>query len=238
MTVQARNMFNDSSKLLRLAIRDAAAGSDYTGAYQLSYSLMSLLVERAAQLQPLKLYSLAHILAPTLSAAPTDRDSGADSTTGIQGFQQHLSQSQKKLLQEAKDVADAALQLFAKQQQQLLASAVDTRAMSFVDNLRYDSLDSVKALLQKLPGMESTLMCDSDPAEIAAVLKAVAEGMGHYYSRDLQSFMAGHLYQCPNGHLFVIGECGGAMQVWHAVGSASTACPLVWDGVQEIAGAL
>jgi hypothetical protein len=31
--------------------------------------------------------------------------------------------------------------------------------------------------------------------------------------------MAGHLYECPNGHLFVIGECGGAMQVrspWHA----------------------
>lgn len=37
---------------------------------------------------------------------------------------------------------------------------------------------------------------------------------GHYYSNlGLESFMAGHLYECPNGHLFVIGECGGAMQV-------------------------
>lgn len=23
----------------------------------------------------------------------------------------------------------------------------------------------------------------------------------------------GHFYTCPNGHIYVIGECGGAMQV-------------------------
>jgi hypothetical protein len=35
-----------------------------------------------------------------------------------------------------------------------------------------------------------------------------------YYNRlGLQGFMNGHLYECPNGHLFVIGECGQAMQV-------------------------
>lgn len=26
-------------------------------------------------------------------------------------------------------------------------------------------------------------------------------------------FSAGHWYQCPNGHPYVIGDCGGAMQV-------------------------
>lgn len=37
---------------------------------------------------------------------------------------------------------------------------------------------------------------------------------GRYDSNlGLQSFMTGHLYECPNGHLFVIGECGQAMQV-------------------------
>lgn len=39
-----------------------------------------------------------------------------------------------------------------------------------------------------------------------------AEGK-YYNGLGLQGFMNGHLYECPNGHLFVIGECGQAMQV-------------------------
>jgi len=39
-----------------------------------------------------------------------------------------------------------------------------------------------------------------------------AEG-GDYIDMGFNSFMAGHLYQCPNGHLFVIGDCGQAVQV-------------------------
>ena len=37
------------------------------------------------------------------------------------------------------------------------------------------------------------------PEELAAVKAAVQLGRGHWY-------------RCPNGHMYAIGECGGAMQ--------------------------
>lgn len=54
---------------------------------------------------------------------------------------------------------------------------------------------------------------DDSQAVLAAVRRAVyaAErrntGQGRF-----EDFMRGHAYRCPNGHLYVIGECGGAMQ--------------------------
>ncbi|KAB5591848.1 NFX1-type zinc finger protein [Ceratobasidium theobromae] len=43
--------------------------------------------------------------------------------------------------------------------------------------------------------------------ERAAILRAMMEGAGHD-----RLWHTGHFYQCPNGHPYVIGECGGAMQ--------------------------
>ncbi|KAG8720714.1 hypothetical protein FRC09_009100 [Ceratobasidium sp. 395] len=44
-------------------------------------------------------------------------------------------------------------------------------------------------------------------AERATILRAMMEGAGHD-----RLWHTGHFYQCPNGHPYVIGECGGAMQ--------------------------
>lgn len=58
-----------------------------------------------------------------------------------------------------------------------------------------------------------------------SILLCGVQAEGRYYSgMGLASFMAGHLYECPNGHLFVIGECGGAMQV-----SGTVCCILNFD---------
>ena len=35
---------------------------------------------------------------------------------------------------------------------------------------------------------------------------------------------AGHWYKCPNGHVYAIGECGGAMEVGHSI---NTECPQI-----------
>jgi hypothetical protein len=34
----------------------------------------------------------------------------------------------------------------------------------------------------------------------------------HLDISDVTSFMQRHLYRCPNGHLYVIGDCGQAME--------------------------
>ncbi|CAE6473590.1 unnamed protein product [Rhizoctonia solani] len=44
-------------------------------------------------------------------------------------------------------------------------------------------------------------------AERAAIMRAMMQGAGHD-----RLWHTGHFYQCPNGHPYVIGECGGAMQ--------------------------
>ncbi|KAF8730672.1 P-loop containing nucleoside triphosphate hydrolase protein, partial [Rhizoctonia solani] len=45
-------------------------------------------------------------------------------------------------------------------------------------------------------------------AERSAIMRAMMQGAGHD-----RLWHTGHFYQCPNGHPYVIGECGGAMQV-------------------------
>ncbi|KEP50888.1 NFX1-type zinc finger protein [Rhizoctonia solani 123E] len=64
--------------------------------------------------------------------------------------------------------------------------------------------------------------------ERTAILRAMMEGAGND-----RLWHTGHFYQCPNGHPYVIGECGGAMQ-------AST-CPecgarIGGSGHQSLAG--
>ncbi|KDN37126.1 hypothetical protein RSAG8_10335, partial [Rhizoctonia solani AG-8 WAC10335] len=49
-------------------------------------------------------------------------------------------------------------------------------------------------------------------AERAAIMQAMMQGAGHD-----RLYHTGHFYQCPNGHPYVIGECGGAME--------ESACP-------------
>ena len=50
--------------------------------------------------------------------------------------------------------------------------------------------------------------------EMLSVLAAVAgRETSIYGGGDALAWLSGHLYQCPNGHLYTIGDCGGAMQM-------------------------
>lgn len=73
------------------------------------------------------------------------------------------------------------------------------------------TVSSVQQLLQKLPQVWESVQQDAS-TEMAEVLQALFTAeFGRGYG-NMASFMRGHLHQCPNGHFFVIGECGGAME--------------------------
>ena len=44
--------------------------------------------------------------------------------------------------------------------------------------------------------------------DISSIVRAVNQAEGEYYERSWSS----HWYECPNGHPYFIGECGGAME--------------------------
>jgi hypothetical protein len=72
---------------------------------------------------------------------------------------------------------------------------------------------AVLKLLQKLPEVwESVQKEEAAAAEMAGVLQALFKAEFSRGYGDVTNFMRGHLHTCPNGHFFVIGECGGAMQ--------------------------
>lgn len=71
---------------------------------------------------------------------------------------------------------------------------------------------AVAALLQKLPEVWASVQKDAAAAEVAGVLQALFRAEFRRGYGGVTSFMRGHLHTCPNGHFFVIGECGGAMQ--------------------------
>eukprot|EP00775_Hariotina_reticulata_P006332 gene6332-6566_t len=102
-----------------------------------------------------------------------------------------------------------------KMQRQQLLEAAEGRLMEQQEvlQMRHSDIETIQELLIKLPDVAAQLANDGlDAAEVAVVLAAVMQGEGGW-QRDLQSFMQGHLYQCPNGHVFVIGDYGGAMQL-------------------------
>jgi hypothetical protein len=69
--------------------------------------------------------------------------------------------------------------------------------------------------------------------EMLRALAAVAgSDLNIYGGVDALSWLSGHLYQCPNGHVYTIGECGGAMQ--------ASRCPecgaVIGGGSHQLAG--
>ena len=49
--------------------------------------------------------------------------------------------------------------------------------------------------------------------ELAMKLKSNLDFTSHIKMlRKAMGIGKGHFFKCPNGHLFVIGECGGAME--------------------------
>jgi hypothetical protein len=124
-----------------------------------------------------------------------------------------------RMQQEVLSAIDAlgtdALSMHAAHQPSKTAASTDAGQMAAPSSSGSSSLhtaDAVRTLLKKLPEVWESVQQDTAAAEMAGVLQALfnaefARGYG-----TVASFMRGHLHQCPNGHFFVIGECGGAMQ--------------------------
>jgi hypothetical protein len=236
---EATALFGNTCKDLQWAENAAAYAQCYTSSYRLSHCLMLLLIERAKQLQSFKHTTMLDLLSglqdrPTAPAMPwssqpaaTSSSSAAAAATSGSGTRHHqilknLKDAQQRLLKQAEQVGEAAERLFARQRQQLLQSAEgNLMEQHEVLQMRHADIEAIQQLSAKLPNVAAELTADNglDAAEVAAVLAAVMKGEGGWQS-NLQSFMQGHLYSCPNGHLFVIGECGGAMQVMSCSGPA------------------
>ncbi|KXZ53505.1 hypothetical protein GPECTOR_7g955 [Gonium pectorale] len=86
---------------------------------------------------------------------------------------------------------------------------------------------AIEELLEQLEKLNQT----TDIADVLMALSAVAT-REYGGGADAMAWLSGHLYSCPNGHLYTIGECGGAMQ-------AST-CPecgaVIGGGGHQLAG--
>lgn len=122
---------------------------------------------------------------------------------------------QQELLSALGALGTDALSMHAVHQPIETAASTDagqTAAPSSSESSSTQVADAVRTLLKKLPEVWESVQQDTAAAEMAGVLQALfnAEFGAPYGS--VASFMRGHLHQCPNGHFFVIGECGGAMQ--------------------------
>ncbi|KAH9895168.1 P-loop containing nucleoside triphosphate hydrolase protein [Cubamyces lactineus] len=74
--------------------------------------------------------------------------------------------------------------------------------------LQAEFAEPAKAILKEWQSLENSLRRDTfyEPVsleELTQVVKAFRTEFSH----------TGHFYKCPNGHTFVIGDCGGAMQM-------------------------
>lgn len=66
-------------------------------------------------------------------------------------------------------------------------------------------LPDIRAMLRRLEDLKKKVLDRQDLAEQALVLKAAMDYQG--------ASLSSHVYFCPNNHPYVIGNCGGAMQV-------------------------
>jgi hypothetical protein len=175
---------------------------------------------------------LAAVLGTQSGQGPLGPDSAADGQAGLAGWQ-HWSASaaaaacaagssatwaetalllQKEIVQQVEQLGSAALAEHAASSLAVQGTSSDTGSTSAAAAASggSDPAASVRELLQQLPQVLDSVTRDAAAAEMAEVLQAIHKADFGY--SDVDSFMRGHLYQCPNGHMYVIGECGGAMQ--------------------------
>ncbi|EFJ49576.1 hypothetical protein VOLCADRAFT_89933 [Volvox carteri f. nagariensis] len=73
-------------------------------------------------------------------------------------------------------------------------------------NYENAAISSIRQLMSRLESFSQQV----EAAELLSVLKVVAAR--EYSSNDAMRWLSGHLYRCPNGHPYIIGNCGGAME--------------------------
>jgi hypothetical protein len=79
-------------------------------------------------------------------------------------------------------------------------------------DLHLDSVINAPILSPELKAkageLKESLSAESRSEELKKVISAMNQNHGYNYGTNASS----HWYQCPNGHPYYIGECGGAMQ--------------------------
>lgn len=170
LTARAHNLFTDATQNIRWAIGASAGDACYTASYQLSHCLMTLLLERASQLTPLKQTAFAQLLAATPAAT--------SGQTSYEAYQQRIRGMQQQALEQAEGAGRAALQTFDAQKQMLMAAAGDDPSeRERVQHIENADVEKVMALLKKLPSIKAELEGELGAAEIAAVLGALMKVM-------------------------------------------------------------
>lgn len=114
---------------------------------------------------------------------------------------------QKQVVQQVEQLGNALLAADCH----LISTAGDAAAASAAadpDSAR----SALSGLIEKLPDVLASVEKDVATAEMAEVLQTLFKTEFRRGYGDIASFMSNHLYRCPNGHMYVIGECGGAMQ--------------------------
>lgn len=228
MLKEGRAAYEEQLQYIMWALQYAWHSSCYSQFYLLSLRHGQLLMQRAQQLQVLKLQPLAELVKPRQA--------------DIAGWEQHLLGQQQELLQQVVQAAEAATATAAQQQQNLAvqvqlerarlrrqreagtvsgedfaAAAADLLAQedAIRQHTQQQALQQLRDLQQQVPTLLQRFKEESEEARLAiaaAVLGALfSNEFGRGYG-DMGSWMQGHLYQCPNGHMYVIGECGGAME--------------------------
>jgi hypothetical protein len=131
--------------------------------------------------------------------------------SGVAHWGKFVLGMQQELLSAIEALGTDALALHATYQHSSSQSSATAPAGSGTGESTSTTADAVRTLLQKLPDVWESVQQDAAAAEMAGVLQALFNAEFRAYG-SVSSFMRGHLHQCPNGHFFVIGECGGAMQ--------------------------
>jgi hypothetical protein len=194
---------------------------------------MQLLVHRAQQLQPLKQQQLAEVLLGTQQAAvqqlrdriTAEQQGLLQQAAGVADAAEAVHLGQQQLLLQQLELERGRMSIH-QQQHQLQDAAVGGEVLAdqglgaweeevlareeAIRNVVPDGVEAVRKLRARLQEIERGL---TQPGmEVAEVLAAVMLQEGGWRREDFVSFLQGHLYQCPNGHMYVIGNCGGAMQ--------------------------
>lgn len=98
----------------------------------------------------------------------------------------HPTPQLEKALQTAEDLADKSL---ARMPPEAVAAVAAV----------------AQGVLDRLPGIRKSLDSALSDEEARMVFKVIEFSGGGFTGQ-------GHWYTCPNGHVYVIGECGGAME--------------------------
>lgn len=207
--------------VLASASAQALAAKDPISGLNLALGTMRLRLARASMLQELKKVQAVTALAARAAAAAAGGSAAPPLAAAVLGEGQTGSMA----------AAAAALaaggsqwrKLLEAYQRGLVTEAERCGAVGLQDwrtmlaeraagGPTHTAAGAIRDLTAQLPQLMESWATDKEAEEVAEVLGAVAAAESAMTGRAPLSYLQGHLYTCPNGHMYVIGECGQAMQ--------------------------